>query len=162
MSGQGNPPQGAPGRTLLQPLTTQPMVDKSGRATGWMAQFLYRIVSYIGAVPDGSNGQTLSQQITVLQDQAALATGAQGTSASTQSQLGEIAQAITILPLPPLPPESGGLAEIPALQSLEPWVQGGGAAPAVTSIYAPLVNGDLPGPTLIANGAGECIMVPIT
>lgn len=29
-------------------------------------------------------------------------------------------------------------------------------------IYAPLVNGDLPGPTLIANGAGECIMVPIT
>lgn len=29
------------------------------------------------------------------------------------------------------------------------------------AIYAPLVNGDLPGPTLVANGAGECIMVRI-
>lgn len=32
---------------------------------------------------------------------------------------------------------------------------------AVTAGSAPLVNGDLPGPTLMADGNGQCIMVPL-
>lgn len=42
------------------------------------------------------------------------------------------------------------------------WTNPSGGSPGVTSIYAPLVNGDLPGPTLIADPFGQCIMVPIT
>jgi hypothetical protein len=33
---------------------------------------------------------------------------------------------------------------------------------AVDAIYAPLVNGDLPGPVLMANADGECIMVEVS
>lgn len=39
------------------------------------------------------------------------------------------------------------------------WLPFGGG---VDSIYAPLVNGDLPGPTAVASPDGEFIMVPIT
>ncbi len=41
------------------------------------------------------------------------------------------------------------------------WVGAGGGGTAST-IYAPLVNGDLPGPTAIADPFGQFIMVPIT
>lgn len=44
-------------------------------------------------------------------------------------------------------------------------VENGGTisvSPSVGRLYAPLVNGDLPGPTLMVNGSGCCIMVPIT
>lgn len=40
------------------------------------------------------------------------------------------------------------------------WVPTGAGTPQV--IYAPLVNGDLPGPTPIATADGQFIMVPIT
>lgn len=39
------------------------------------------------------------------------------------------------------------------------WTQGGGSSGS--AIYAPLVNGDLPGPTLVADPYGQCIMVEI-
>lgn len=39
------------------------------------------------------------------------------------------------------------------------WTQGGGGSGS--AIYAPLVNGDLPGPTLMADPFGQCIMVEI-
>jgi hypothetical protein len=38
---------------------------------------------------------------------------------------------------------------------------GGTLSASGTAIYAPLVNGDLPGPTLIADPYGQCIMVQI-
>jgi hypothetical protein len=38
----------------------------------------------------------------------------------------------------------------------------GGGPPGTSGIYAPLVNGDLPGPTLIADPLGQCVMVEIT
>jgi hypothetical protein len=41
------------------------------------------------------------------------------------------------------------------------WTDIGGTA-SPTPIYAPLVNGDLPGPTAIADPFGQFIMVPIT
>lgn len=38
---------------------------------------------------------------------------------------------------------------------------GGAVATTATSIYAPLVNGDLPGPVLVADPLGQTIMVQI-
>lgn len=40
------------------------------------------------------------------------------------------------------------------------WLQAGSGSSG-TAIYAPLVNGDLPGPTLIADPFGQCVMVEI-
>lgn len=46
--------------------------------------------------------------------------------------------------------------------TLTGWTNPSGGSPSASGIYAPLVNGDLPGPTLVADPFGQTVMVPIT
>lgn len=56
------------------------------------------------------------------------------------------------------------VTELETLVALNRGTAGGssGGSGGTTAIYAPLVNGDLPGPTAIADPFGQFIMVPIT
>lgn len=60
----------------------------------------------------------------------------------------KVAEAMTMAMLQTSPRSVGGATPTPT--------------PTPTAIYAPLVNGDLPGPTLLADPFGQCVMVEIT
>lgn len=167
MSGRGNPPQGAPARILVSLRTAEPFVDGSGRLLMWAAQFLQRLVDLVGPPPPGNSGDTITTIIGSLMEGEGMAIGTQGPDGATQARLLALEQAAAWLPPPAPPPPLPGLLPplwrepIPPLMPLMPWATGTGGG-CDCPVYAPLVNGDLPGPVAIADGLGQFIMVPIT
>ena len=127
MSGRGNPPQGAPSRTILQVPISAPFVDGSGRLTAWGAQFLERLVSYVGPVASsgqpGAPGATVTQQVAAAAETFFQVIGQTGADGATQQSLEDLTRGILTVPLAPYaedqPPPSaasllpgGGLMDV--------------------------------------------------
>ncbi|HUY05000.1 MAG TPA: hypothetical protein VMV33_17110 [Rhodocyclaceae bacterium] len=169
MSGNGNTPNRVPGRVFGQVLVAEPAVDAGGRLAPWLAQFLVRLAALVGPVVT-NDGTSITGAVSNVQASVLSLVGSTGTDAATQAALAELFDQVDA-PRPPAPDVEavaiGGPGApaldccVPALAPLEPWAQSGDVSVA-TAIYAPLVNGDLPGPTLVADPYGQCIMVAIT
>jgi len=98
----------------------------------------------------GSSGMSLDYQLT-------LAVNAPGAFQDPTTTEGDIlvrqTGALTRLPL-------GAAGQVLTVVAGEPaWAAQAASGGGTPTLYAPLVNGDLPGPSLMADGAGQCIMV---
>ena len=127
--------------TYSIPPPNTPLVDNRGFITRVWWRFLSSLfVTTGGGTAGGLSLTGLQTQIAALQGLIALLLMPRGT---------DYARQISDLQI--------SIATLPKTAS------GGGSSGSVSSssIYAPLVNGDLPGPTLVADGQGQCIMVPI-
>jgi hypothetical protein len=114
----GNPPQGAPGRTLQSLLLSEPGVNPDGTLAPWLGQFLTRLTQFVGP-PGGSSGSsggtnTLVDSIGTLTTSQLIQTGAGGADGATLQRLARVEAELDRLPLsprnssphavPPLPP----------------------------------------------------------
>lgn len=161
MSGTGQPGNAAPAR--LTPLAQdQPLGHtedgKPVYAEMWFRNALQRLQAFLGqpASPTsggGGAGLTVSEQLSSLSNQISQlqVTGGSTTGLTARVAAIEAAAALAVRVVsPPLAAGDGVAINNGTL-----------TVTATTGIYAPLVNGDLPGPTLIADSVGQCIMVQI-
>ncbi len=169
---------------ILQP--NAPMVDKTGHitrewwrflnslfVTGGSGQSTGSLVDLENAVagleaevatqgqPSGPDyGLAISEQLTAFAADPQM----NGRVAEIEGSLRDLAILLATLPRPQEGVQPGTEEwQAGVVTALGPeLVLSGGTLDSIGPIYAPLVNGDLPGPTAIADGFGQFIMVPIT
>lgn len=108
----------APSRTLLQLLIAEPAMTADGRVVPWFAQFLNRLVTYVGPV-NSQNGMSLSEKLTQTLNTEIENVGSGGAPASTQSDVLALQSAARMVPpLPQMPAKAG----LPPLPPLVPWL----------------------------------------
>lgn len=114
--GQGNPPTGAPSRTLLT-ILDQAFVDtNTGKLTLWAGQFLIRLIQFLGPVPPPGSpgaGMSITQVLTDMLnsvDEFVLP----GPDSATQQAIATLQQAVSLIPpLPMQTTEAGGVSGSP-------------------------------------------------
>ena len=134
------------------PRPEEPIVDlKTGRLHlktwyRWLSFFSQDAAATeneVGSTPRAADAVIVGAQLDALSHQSS------ALQTQVYSRLAQLESAILNLELQPQANIGFLLSEIIALQNAE------------DHIYAPLVNGDLPGPTPIANPLGEFIMVRV-
>lgn len=155
-SSRGNPPQGAPGRTISSLLLAEPAIQPGGQLATWLAQFLVRLSAYVG--PANGSGDSLTVQTTANSEALALTLGQGAGVMVAEPQIPGL-EGIGAQGMLPRPPESGGaswmLGSLPPmpldapflspLTPLQPWLTDPDAAPYTFGMFVPGVmsNGQI-------------------
>lgn len=153
MSGAAGPTN-ASGALQQVPLPASQWIDpKTGNPTPGFFQAFYSLWLRTGGLSAPASGGKVGIDVVV---ESVTAVQAQADANESLAAIGFLrVPEAQVVPKASPGADDGGLALA---------LLGGSPSTALATpagVFAPLVNGDLPGPTLIADPLGQCIMVPI-